>query len=202
MDNTVTTINYFQRYKWITIPSILLLLVGIFFFVWLLVQKTQQYPLKNINRNAVEAAGHTTSSATGKTLVNFSGSEYTIDPNNLQGLVSKSNLPDGQIKYILKATDQTKSDFIIAKGTTFVFRSTVYTTDFQPALESFISLYGTPDKIVNGSKTYGAGTQKYIYATLGFTLFVNPQSKLVVQQHIFPPTSVDEYITKYGNEDQ
>jgi len=194
--------NLFQKYKFLFIPIGLVLILG---FILLLIQKTSEYPQKNINRNATEAQGPTPTGGNGRALKNLSklgDSEYTIDPENLQGITSQEKLQDGTIKYTLKSNNVTRQDVLIAKGSSFIFRRAVFTPDYQQRLDQFVNLYGDPDRVVQGSKVYGSGTAKYIYASLGFTLFVDTKTKLVTEQHIYPPMTVDEYLAKFGDEQQ
>lgn len=126
--------------------------------------------------------------------------EYSLHEDELIGIQKKEQLGENTIKYTLNSPNTSHPNIVIVKNDELVFRRSVNPpNDLQP-IDPFISMYGEPDRIVRGSKYYGGNYEKYIFAHLGFTLIVDSNNKLVVEQHFYIPTTATEYLQRFGEE--
>lgn len=127
--------------------------------------------------------------------------EYSVDQNELGSLEKQETLIDGTTKFTLLSTNLPRKNIVIVAGDELVFRRSVNPINDSQPLEPFLTLYGNPDKIIEGSTYYGNDHKKYIFAKLGFTLIVNSVDR-VVEQHFYIPTTPENYLNRFGSEDQ
>ena len=129
----------------------------------------------------------------------FTEEEYPSNPDAVEGVVRKETQPNGITKLYLPSPDTNHQNIMLFSDNKFIFKRIVNNNDdFQP-IQLFLDMYGSPNSITNGSSYYGPSYNKYIYSDLGFTLIVNENS-MVVEQHEYPPTSVESYSRRFGNE--
>jgi hypothetical protein len=60
--------------------------------------------------------------------------------------------------------------------------------------------YGEPEKIIKGSKVYGAQAATYVYASIGLAFIANQQTGTTYEEQTFSFMSADEYLKLYGNQ--
>lgn len=77
--------------------------------------------------------------------------------------------------------------------------NTVTESRIHPSLEKYLNLYGTPDVVKKGSTEYGPHQTFYIYASKGFMLSANPFTYELDEIHVFLPTTIDDYMSKWGH---
>ncbi len=122
-------------------------------------------------------------------------------PSGLQGGQKVEDLAGGTKKYTSSSSNPARTNLIIAKDNRTIYQRSIPLKGADIPLQNFIGLFGQADKIIDGPDFYGIGvTSEYIYARIGIAIVVDNQSKQVVEQHFFKPTTVDEYIKNYGND--
>lgn len=125
--------------------------------------------------------------------------EDLINPKKLKGLQKTENLKDGNTLYTLSSSNPARPNIIIAKKNgDYALKRIIIPV--KQSLSSFIKLYEKPKWIFNGSVFYGPDVQHYIYADLGFSLVANPKTDVVLEEYLFQPIKIDEYIKKYGDD--
>lgn len=84
---------------------------------------------------------------------------------------------------------------IVVSETTHIFNLEVGT---PPKASIYEKEYGRPELILPSVSLLGKHISAYIYATKGFTLFVNPNTETVYMIQRFTPMSLAQYQTQYG----
>ncbi len=124
-----------------------------------------------------------------------------VDQNKLKGFQRKEILADGESKYSSSSTNPQRSNINIAGVNGYsVFQRIITPPDSPLALSKFTNLYGRAKWIFKGSVFYGGVVSSYIYPELGLALIADPQTDQVLEQHIFKPMKVEEYVEKYGDD--
>jgi hypothetical protein len=67
-------------------------------------------------------------------------------------------------------------------------------------IEQMITVFGDPDNILPGSNYFGNFVSTYIYASKGMAFVGNPNTSEIYEMLFFKPTSVSEYLNKYGED--
>lgn len=115
--------------------------------------------------------------------------------------INKTALPDGNIEYDLKGFDPLRNDAAITQNNKVEFiRTNTRFSDNPPLLSDYLKKYGNPEKTVNGSNYFGFNVSTYIYASSGFAYIANPSTNWVYEIQFFQPTTVDDYMNKYGQD--
>lgn len=133
------------------------------------------------------------------THVNLNNTSIYEDSENLQ---KKDENPDGSIKYTLASSDTTRPNIIVVdpQNDVVIFQRTVRDRDNNTLLPQYRDLYGQPEKTFSGSRFYGNTAQTYVFANDGVAFIANPQSNTIFEIHFFLPTTVDNYVQKYGED--
>jgi len=131
----------------------------------------------------------------GKLETNFKDSPFYL---------GSSTLPNGDIKFNTESPIGSRPNEVITKNGIVVYEKDLTPQDPQSpdyvTLTSIFSSFGQPDRLIKGSKYYGAFLNQYIYASRGFSLVANPNNNEVYEMTFFEPTSVERYISKYGDD--
>lgn len=119
----------------------------------------------------------------------------------IEGFQNKELLPDGSTKYVFTSSKVGRSEITIMddKNQT-VFQSVVIPSSSPLLLKGFLDQFGNPKWIFKGSIFYGSVAQVYIYPDLGFALISDSETGGILEQHIFTPMKIEEYIKKYGED--
>lgn len=122
----------------------------------------------------------------------------------LPSVESKSPLPDGATRYTLKSPLSSRKNEIIVKDNHVVFeRMLVPESSKAPGyvrISEYEKEYGKPQQIIRGSHFYGNLIKTYIYADKGFAFIGNSFTDEVFEIHTFKPTTIENYITQYGED--
>ncbi len=207
MNTFVTNIIAFAlRYKlyfFLSIPLVLILfsVILISFF---------QSPVSQTPRTSVipTVVSHTNSPPIPTTKP--TGLNRTIEPvesvegegiEDRSGLLKKEQLSDGTTQYTYTSPNPERPNIIIARDEQdILFERAVSLPDYPVKISEYTQPYGQPERIIRGSLFYGSSAETYIYAQRGFAFIANPETTLVLEQHLFSPVSVNEYIKKYGDD--
>lgn len=134
---------------------------------------------------------------------NFPRDDYygDYDASGLENVQKVEDLAEGTKKYTATSSNPSRSNIIITKDNKTIYQRSIPEKGADIPLQNFIELYGQAEKVISGPDFYGKDqTDEYIYAQKGIAVVVNKQSKQVIEQHFFKPTSVEDYITKYNND--
>lgn len=117
---------------------------------------------------------------------------------------STEQLADGSIKYVLPAAVPLRDNVVIAKNNQIIFEKIITPSNNQANgfsyLSDFIYKFGDPQSIKKGSAVWGPFASYYIYADKGLTVVANPETDEVYEIQVYQPTSVENYISAYGQE--
>jgi hypothetical protein len=128
-------------------------------------------------------------------------------PSNIENnfnITSKEATTEGKVIYSLESQNAIRTDQIITQNNQVIFQR-VYVPESPNdpnhlLISSMISRYGTPEKTIQGSKLWGPFIMLYIYSNKGLAFIGNPNTDEVYELQTFSPTSVDDYIQKYGDD--
>ena len=124
-----------------------------------------------------------------------------VDQNQIKGFQRKEVSTGGETKYFSASSNPERSDLTIAGPDGFPIFERITTPPDSPLLLSkFSNLYGQAKWIFNSSVFYGSSARTYIYPDRGLALIANPITDQVLEQHIFQPMRVEEYLRKYGDD--
>ncbi len=70
--------------------------------------------------------------------------------------------------------------------------------NYPPKATVYEKEFGRPEKILRSVSPLGSHISAYIYATEGFTLFVNHNTNTVYEIHRYTPMTVEEYEKQYA----
>jgi len=69
-----------------------------------------------------------------------------------------------------------------------------------PQISDYEDIYGIPDSQYTGSTSHGRFAKTSVYATKGVAFIFNPSTGEVYEIQSFSPTTVDQYIAKWGED--
>lgn len=122
-------------------------------------------------------------------------------PENLPGIQNKEVLQDNMIRYIYSSPNPNRPNILITRnGQTIVFQRTLTSPGLSIKITDYIESYGVAKWIFKGSVFYGPSVQTYIYPERGFAFIGNPTTGEVLEQHVFQPLKVEEYVSRYGED--
>jgi hypothetical protein len=133
------------------------------------------------------------------------GSAFPAGLESRPDFLSKQTLPTGGIEYSFQSEiDARPATIVTDKNGTVIFER-ILTPEEPDAtgytlISDFKNKYGEPDRDIGGSHFYEWAIHTYIYASKGFALVGNPNTDEVFEIHNFQPMTVDEYITKFGED--
>lgn len=117
-------------------------------------------------------------------------------------VVSSDDLGDGKKKYTVQSQQPGNPNEIIAQDGKVISETTVTQipsdTPF-PDIEDFISIFGKPEKEIQGNLNYGWPINAYLYPTKGYMLLANKFTKEVYEIHRFEPMTLSEYEDIYSD---
>lgn len=116
------------------------------------------------------------------------------------GLQKKENLPDSATKYYFTSPLQGRPNMIISKADDVLFQSSVTDPKYPVKITDYSTSYGAAKWVFKGSNFYGLEARSYIYPERGFAFIGNPTTGEVLEQHLFHPTKVEDYLKKYGDD--
>lgn len=70
----------------------------------------------------------------------------------------------------------------------------------SPQISYYQEIYGIPEFEKKGSVTYGDFMTTYVYASKGFAAIFNPFTGEVFEVQSFAPTTVEDYLQKWGSD--
>lgn len=118
----------------------------------------------------------------------------------------KRTLANSDLEYSLDSKLQARPDQIIFHNNLAQFERTVVLGKTNASnylkISDQIIKYGPAEKIIRGSKFYGYFRDTYIYATRGFAFIANTNADEIFEIQLFNPTSLDNYLSKYGDDIQ
>lgn len=195
--------DFFYRYKtyfFLLLPLILLIIIITVMQITVpQAVKTTENNNTQTDTTSVNTIGNTTE--TKSVVYDNKEEEFPTNPDIIEGVEKKEVMSNGMTKLYLPSPNNNHPNIMIFSDNKFVFKRVVNPQDDLQPIRGFLEMYGNPNKIVNGSVYYGQQYNKYIYADSGFTLIVD-QNNMVVEQHEYPPTSVNSYLQRFGKEDQ
>lgn len=195
--------DFFNKYKYLLIPSIpLLFFVGLLFFIpSTQTDSTPVEPKPQINPTVVPSRAFPTKIPTPYPTT---AKEEFIEEEDLStrpGLISKDALPDGTTKYTFASTNQARPNIFIAYNAhETLFQRDVILSKYPVKITDYTKQFGQPERTISGSFFYGSNTQTLIYAQEGLAIVGNIQTNQVYEQHIFEPMTPAMYIQKYGDD--
>lgn len=195
-----------KPYLWLLIPLVLSLLFGVFIYLFF----TQGGP----DENGPSGNLTTTNSPitpTGSTISNggidevwptgFEDFYGDTDASGLEGIEKVENLPDGTKKYTATSPNPARPNILVARNDKTIYQRKVVQSGADIPLQNFIEQFGQPERVIGGPAFYGSTTfSEYIFAKNGVSIIVNNQSGQVVEQIFFRPTTVDNYLSAFGND--
>ncbi|HSW47787.1 MAG TPA: hypothetical protein VLG67_01790 [Candidatus Saccharimonadales bacterium] len=119
------------------------------------------------------------------------------------GLIKKEALQGNATKYTFNSGQADHPNIIITNSNNnIVFQSTITDPSLPIKISDYTESYGQPKFIFIGTKSYGSQSRIYIYAELGIAFIADPQTGNVLEQQVFNPTKVDDYVRNYGQDIQ
>lgn len=121
-------------------------------------------------------------------------------------ILNKQTLNDNKTSYTITSSLINRPDQIITQNNQSIFERLVMVKDQREIIKtsSVFIKFGPADKIFTGSKYYGRQTRTYVYARKGFALIAianDVKDEMEIYEiQTFPPTSVENYITAYGQD--
>lgn len=122
----------------------------------------------------------------------------------LPNLQKKETLPDSSTKYTFSSQLTSRPNEIITHDGLVSFEKALL--PLEPGkggyakASDYINVLGQPEKIIKGSRYWGWNVSTYIFASKGVTLTINSYANLVYEISFFKPTTIDDYIQKYGQD--
>lgn len=144
---------------------------------------------------------------TSKNLLSYQAVEVgkTTDKevSKLKNIKKKEVLEDNQVKYTFESVFPSADSQIITKQGLVEFKAIVTVdpeTKETPNFSYYTNLYGTPDKEFVGSEAFGKFVETYIYLKQGLAFKVNPFTLEVYGIQTFKPTTLEDYLKKWGQD--
>lgn len=133
-----------------------------------------------------------------KTLI---GRTKPEDVEKTYQIKDKKTLPNGDLSYSINSKLDARPDQIIFHNSAANFeRIIVVGNEKILKLSDQILKYGPAEKVLKASKYYGNHMETHIYASKGFAFIVNPNADEIYEIQTFSPTSLDNYLTTYGED--
>ena len=124
-----------------------------------------------------------------------------LDASGLENVQSAQSLPDGTKKYTAASSNPSRPNIVITKGDLTIYQRKVPEPEADIPLQNFIEQFGQPERIIEGPEFYEFGTtSEYVFAKNGVSIVVNNQDSQVLEQLFFRPTTVDDYLSSFGND--
>jgi hypothetical protein len=118
------------------------------------------------------------------------------------GIKAITELPDTKKQYSFASVRVDRDNIVITQNGIVVFSRTL--TELRdhklPNLNEFKTVYGEPEKEIEGSRYYGRIHKTYIYASRGIAIIANPYSNEIYELHNYGPMSVDQYVQTWGED--
>ncbi len=190
--------NILFKYRWIIIPIIPLLFFVIMVTLIFSSNESNQFssPQPKVNPTTNPYPSALPNSSNIKMREEMEG-----DVEKRPGLLNKENLPDNTTRYTFTSQNSDRSNIIIVKGTEeILFQRAITPPQFPVKITNYTNVHGSAKWIFKGSNFYGSEAQTYIYPDLGFAYIGNPKTNGVLELHTFQPTTVEEYVSKYGDD--
>lgn len=132
------------------------------------------------------------------------GKTTTQDIEKTNPTMGKQILPSGEIKYEIESTLIGRPNEMIFENNTAKFERIITikgaTESGKLKISSQILKFGPAEKIIEGSEFYGARIKTYIYPSKGFAFIANPNADEIYELQTFIPTTIDDYLSKYGED--
>lgn len=133
------------------------------------------------------------------------GKPLTKEPDMSDTIQDKKTQADGSTVYTFPSPVSVRSDQVITNNENIVTFERILTPEYKDeigyaTISEYLTRFGTPEKIIRGSKFYGWYVQTYIYASSGFTFIGNPNTDEIYEFHKYIPMSVESYTQKYGED--
>jgi hypothetical protein len=110
-------------------------------------------------------------------------------------------LPDGATKYFVPSVQPGVNDEIITQHGVVTSETTITQTSTLgplPHIEDYEKLFGQPEAVTSGTKSFGKFADAHIYASKGVMFVVNRFTHEVYQIQRFTPLSLSEYKQTYA----
>lgn len=122
----------------------------------------------------------------------------------LPGLQEKAASTEGRIKYKFESVIPLIPSEVLTKDGVVVLEK-INTPDSPSQagygrLEDFVKELGEPERKIGGSRTFGYYVDTHIFANKGITIIANQNTGEVFQIQIYRPTTVDKYLTDFGDD--
>lgn len=111
-------------------------------------------------------------------------------------------LPDNTTEYSFPSSYSHLDNTAVTQNQLLIFKKviTALPNTPLPTISSYTDQYGRPDSEFTGSVNYGRFAKTYIYASKGFAIVGNPNTNEVYEIQTFLPTSVGEYVKRWGQD--
>lgn len=122
---------------------------------------------------------------------------------NLQGFKKEESFSNGESKYSFSSPVSNRDNIVITKNGVAVFKSAVSvekTGWLHPSISEYKNLYGNPEAVYTGSRTFGEKAKTNVYASKGVAVIFNPFNNEVYEVQNFQPTTADEYLKNWGDD--
>ncbi len=187
-------VNFLKKNKWIfSLVVFIVFLLGAFS---LIPSSTNQFPEEITPTRSPESSQNGFSEEDPK---NFAH-EYEFDPLIVEGATNQEVLTDGTIIYSVPSENPNRPDEVYVKNGLIVFKSVYIPISWTMKLSELVEFTGDPPWIFEGSKYYGDTIRVYVYPDMGLALIVDEDKDLVLEQHLFDPMPVEQYIERYGED--
>jgi len=125
-----------------------------------------------------------------------SGPLYFSENSELATEGKKEQLSDGSIRYTFDSLNPNRSDVVIVKNGSIIFRR--FAVVDKKTSDGYKNLLGKQSHILPGPTFYGPNTVIYFYQDGGTALTVDPKTQTTYEEFAFqPPISVEEFKQKY-----
>lgn len=190
----------FGKYKYLIIPA----LPMVFFLTLILILPTQPTEQKESNKTvSTPVTNNPNRSVPVKQNTNSESIEEVEgdSPDKKPGLLQKRPISGGATKYTYTSANLSRPNVTIAKGDhDILFERIVTQPSYPVSINDYTTPYGQPERIIQGPAFYGPQSRTYIYAGEGLAFVANPQTDQVLEQHLFPSMTTDQYIQNFGPE--
>lgn len=106
---------------------------------------------------------------------------------------------NGTSQYTLPSSNPNRTNIYIKdQANKVVFER--FVADPSLSVTDFTNIYGLPKWIFKGSNFYGPDARYYIYDNYGFAIITNPQTNQVLEEQMFIPMKIEDYINKFGDD--
>lgn len=132
------------------------------------------------------------------------GKTITEDIDKTYSDASKQTLANGGIKYLISSGVNARPDEVVFVNNVAQFERTILigrqTESNFVKMSAQILKFGPAEKVMKGSKFYGAHMETHIYSSKGLAFIVNPNSDEVYEIQTFTPTTLENYLSNYGED--